>query len=112
MSKKATVTFNDDYMILGAKAQAQEEGKTFSQYIEELVKVDLEKKLQHKIVAYYESGKTHIETHFYTEADLRESVIAYASIYSKKERDFDGDLLIGYEVYKHGELLTAKGATK
>lgn len=112
MSKKATITFNDVYAIQGAKEQAKEEGKTFSQYVEELVEADLEKKLQHKIVAYYESGKTYTETQFYTEADLRESVVAYASIYSKKERNFDGDLLIGYEVYKYGELFTAKGATK
>lgn len=104
--KKATFTVNDDNLIEGAKEEARNMGKSFSHYIQELLEKDLQEKLQHKIVAYYEDGSTHTERHFYTDTDLIESMTAYYSLIGV---ECAGSVLKGFRAYKRGKLVIERG---
>ena len=107
--KKSSITFTDDYMLEGAKEYAKQQGITFSKYIENLVDADLKKWRTFRLTTFYDDGSRHEETDFYTEWDLQQSLMAYAAIYSKKEKNYQGQTLIGYEAYINEECITSKG---
>ena len=64
--KRATITFKDEDMLQGAKDAAQEQGISFSEYATSLIGLDLQLRLQYKIIAFYDDGSTNEETGFYT----------------------------------------------
>lgn len=113
--KKTTITFNDDYMLMRAKREAEEAGQTLSQYICSLVDKDIKAKSGYKLIAYYDNGSSHIEEDFYTDADLAESVRAYDSIFLEREPLMyfkpEDVRMIGYEAWKNGKQFVKKGST-
>lgn len=110
------VTFNDEYMLAGARLEAEKQHLRLSQYIIGLVRADLQSKLQYKIVSYQSDGAIKEETEFYTGRDLMESVRAYKEIFESKEplRYYlpKEVYLIGYEVWSHGVCIDKKGVTE
>lgn len=54
--KRATITFKDEDMLQGAKDAAQEQGISFSEYATSLIGLDLQLRLQYKIIAFYDDG--------------------------------------------------------
>lgn len=114
--KRASIGFNDEYVLQGAREEADRQGKRLSEYVEELISRDLKAKLQYKIVAHYSNGDTKEEADFYTESDLQESVMAYGMIlfrgeplpYYKPETVY----LTGFEVWKHGKMTVKQGEGK
>ena len=111
--KRASIGFNDEYVLQGAREEADRQGKRLSEYVEELISQDLKAKLQYKIVAHYSNGDTREETDFYTEDDLHESMMAYGMIFHRSEPlPFyapDEVYLIGFEVWKHGKMTMKEG---
>lgn len=114
--KRASIAFNDEDMLQGAKEAAKEQGISFSEYVTSLIGLDLQLRLQYKIVAFYDNGSSNEETAFYTERDLAESTQAYNSILreGKPLPYFQPEevRLIAYEVWKHGEMITRKETTQ
>lgn len=107
--QRASIGFKDRYMLAGAKAAAKEQGKTFSEYVTELIGEDLKKRLGYRIVAHYSNGKTHEETEFYSYTDLMESVNAYGQIWVQGEPTYDGSYLTAFEVYEHDKIIEQQG---
>ena len=103
--KKTTISFNDDYMLQGAKDYVKEKGMTLSEYVTSVVGEDLKKHKLYKISAVYENGETSEETDFYTYPDFMESVRAYAQIFSKRQSCADSGTITSYEYSIDGEVI-------
>lgn len=110
--KRATITFKDEDMLQGAKDSAQEQGISFSEYVTSLIGLDLQLRLQYKIIAFYDDGSTNEETCFYTDRDLAESVHAYNYILNENEPlpyfEPNKVKLTAFEVWKHGKMITRR----
>lgn len=106
---KVSISINDEEMLKGAKAEAQKNGITLSEYITTLIDSDLKQKLQFKIICYYDDGSQDEEDGFYTERDLEESVYAYDYILNQGEPlpvfEPRKVRLVAYEVWKYGKLV-------
>lgn len=113
MKERVSIGFSDEYMLHGAREEAERQGIRLSEYIENLVQKDLKEKLQYKIRAFYSNGDTKEETDFYTNYDLMQSAAAYEKIWKDGEpMPFyapEKVFLTGFEVWKHGEILIQKG---
>ena len=111
--KRASIGFKDEYVLQGAREEADRQGKRLSEYVEELISRDLKAKLQYKIVAHYSNGDTKEEADFYTESDLQESVMAYGMIFHRGEPlpyyRPEEVFLTGFEVWKHGKMTAQEG---
>ena len=110
MKKYVNIGFKDEYVIQGAREEAEYQGVRLSEYVEELIKNDLKSKLQYKIVAHYSNGDAQEETDFFTDKDLGESVMAYHMILNRKEPlpyySPEEVFLAGFEVWKHGNMVS------
>ncbi len=99
--EKITITLSREYLKDGLKCQATREGKTLSQYAEEVLSRDLAERLGFRIVGLHQSGAITQEKQFYSGADFAESVRAYKATLDDATGAIDP--LKGFKAYAPGK---------
>ena len=111
--KRVNIRFKNEYVLQGAREEANRQRKCYSEYVEELIIQDLKKKRQYKIIAHYSNGDIKEETDFFTENDLHESIVAYGmTLYRRKPLLYyhpQKIYLTGFEVWKYGKIIAKEG---
>ena len=112
--KKATLVFDDDGLLLGVREQAILEGKTMSQYIQDLIRDDLREKVGCKIVKRYTDGSID-EMEMWSMYDA--SNVFSDGVNQIQNPSFTNDgqsttkILESIEVYEKGKRVASSGTT-